>query len=567
MSLADNRTQLQDSNNNAEVSGDSDAQPDSNTTEAGLVIEGGTALQFQVTNAQEHLLYEDDLSGTLISEDLSDSTVYIMIKDNLADTFANLGGLICLNDGLDGAGGDDIGYAVAGVDVGGLPYAKKYACYKLDVSVIVAAPGTDDVDFFTYNGLEANLDQTAILQVGYGSIHLAKGQGTIPNAWFDGIYIIPNSVSATTGYAATIAGGTEGSPETMTDLVGDDEAVGAGLFSNPIGSAYYIFGPTEWGDSGTATTGFAGTDEQWYFLGDNGGGHSVGVSHFPMRLIGNETGTNTFILTRVSMINTGTPAEFDFSDADFDKVQLVGCVFTDFGVITMPAQDVDKFCNDTVFNNCAQAVLNNLDMNGCTFNGTTDPLGAILWDTAGDEDNQDNFTFNSDGTGHAIEISLNTASLSTFAIFGYTVSGYETVDDGTTGNTVFIVDNALDGDVDINVTNGVGTFSYERAAGYTGTVNVIQSVTLTVQVNDSDGNGVSGARVRIEEDPAGTLISEGSADGTGEHTDSFSGSTPQAVLIKVRLKGFKPFRTTGTITGDGLTVTATMLTDSIVDLP
>lgn len=563
MSLADGRTHLQDSNNNAEVSSDSDASPDSNTTEAGLVIEGGTALQFQVTNAQEHLLYEDDLGGTLISVDLSDQTVYIMIKDNLADTFANLGGLICLNDGLAGAGGDDIGYAVAGVDVGGLPYEKKYACYKLDVSVVVAAPGVDNTDFFTYNGVEANLDHTTILQIGYGSIHLAKAVGTIPNAWFDGIYIIAND-----SFAATIAGGTEGAPETMTDLVADDVAVGAGMFSNPIGAAYYVFAPTEWGDSGTATTGFAGTDEQWFLLGDNGGGHSVGVEHFPMRLIGNATGTNTFVLTRVSFINTGTPAEFDFSDTNFDKVKFTGCVFTDLGVITMPAQVAsDKFCDDSVFNNCAQAILNDLDMDGCTFNGATDALGAIFWDTAGDEANQVNSTFNSDGTGHAISISLNTASLTTFNISGYTVSGYETVDDGSTGNTVFIVDNALDGDVTINVTGGVGTFSYERAAGYTGTVLVVQSVTLTVQVNDSDGNGISGARVHIEEDPGGTLVSQGTANGAGLHTDSFTGSTPQAVLIKTRLKGFKNFRTTGSISGTGLSVTSTMLTDDIVDLP
>lgn len=563
MSLADNRTQIQDCDATGDISGDSDAAPQSRTTESGLVIEGGSSIQFQVTNAQEHILFDLDSGGTSINRDMSDETVYIMIKDNLADTFANLGGLICLNDGLDGAGGDDIGYAVAGVDVGGLPYLKKFACYKLDVSVIVATPGTDNVDFFTYNGLEANLDQTAVRQIGYGSIHLAKGQGTIPNAWFDGIYAIAND-----SFAATVAGGTEGTPETMADLVGDDEAVGAGMFSNPIGSSYYIFAPTEWGDSGTATTGFAGTDEQWFFLGDNGGGHSVGVGHFPMRLLGNSTGTNTFILTRVALINTGTPAEFDLSDANFDKVQFNGCVITDFGAITWPAaNDADKFCNDTVFNNCAQMVINATNMDGNTFNGTTDPLGAILWDTAGDETNQDNLTFNSDGTGHAIEISLNTASLTTFNIDGYTVSGYETVDDGSTGNTVFIVDNALDGDVDINVTNGAGTFSYERAAGYTGTVNVIQSVTLTVQVNDSDGNGISGARVRIETSPGGTLVSEGSTDGTGEFTDSYTGSTPQVVLLKVRLKGFKPFRTTGTISGTGFTATATMTTDRIVDLP
>ena len=100
-----------------------------------------------------------------------------------------------------------------------------------------------------------------------------------------------------------------------------------------------------------------------------------------------------------------------------------------------------------------------------------------------------------------------------------------------------------------------------------GTYDVNNNVNLDVQVNDSNGNGISGARVRVEDDPAGTLVSEGSTDGTGLHNDSLGFTIPQDVLIKVRLKGFKPFRTTGQITSDGLTVTATMQTDRIVDLP
>jgi hypothetical protein len=95
-----------------------------------------------------------------------------MIKDNLHDSFANLGGQIVMDDTADGTSTTTIGYAVAGYDVIGLPYEKKYSAMKLDVSVIVASPGTSGVDFFQHNGTEANLDQTIIKQVGYGSIHL-----------------------------------------------------------------------------------------------------------------------------------------------------------------------------------------------------------------------------------------------------------------------------------------------------------------------------------------------------------------------------------------------------------
>lgn len=565
MALTDNRTHLQDSNNSNEVSGDSDASPQSNTTESGLVIEGGTALEFQVTNSQEHVLYDQDLAGNTFVLDFRLSTIYIGIKDNLADTFANLGGLICLNDGVDGGGGDDIGYAVAGVDVGGLPYAKKYAFYKLDVSVVDAAPGTDNVDFFTYNGTEANLALNSIRQVGYGSIHLAKGQGTIPNAWFDGIYYIAND-----SYAATVSGGTSGTPETMPDLVGDDETVGAGMFSNPIGAAFYIFAPTEWGDAGTGNSGFEGIDEQWYYLGDNGGGHAVGVGHFPMRLIGNATGTNAFRQTRVTNINVGTRAEFDFSNANFDELELVGTGWVDFGVLTFPSQDASKFVNDSTFINCDQAYLSSCDMDGNTFEGSNDANGAILWDENSNEENQDNLTFNSDGTGNAINVAPTGAGPFVFNITGYTFDGYAG-QSGTAGNRVFYIDpvnndadtitiNITDGSA-LNVQGGGNGFSYELAPGVTGTPTINNTVTLQVSVVDQNNNAVPYASVTIANASTRAIISEGVANNLGVYTDSTYNYTADVNVLLITRKSspgdtrYLPVEPPATIESTGLTST------------
>jgi hypothetical protein len=112
MALTDNRTQLQDCENVNEVAGDSTADPQSNTTESGVVIEGTTALQFQVTNAQEYLAYDQDSAGNTFNLDLSDSTVYVMIKDNLHDSFANLGGQIVMDDTADGTSTTTIGLSL-----------------------------------------------------------------------------------------------------------------------------------------------------------------------------------------------------------------------------------------------------------------------------------------------------------------------------------------------------------------------------------------------------------------------------------------------------------------------
>lgn len=576
MALTDNRTQLQDCENVNEVATDSNADPQSNTTEAGVVIEGTTALQFQVTNAQEYLAYDQDLNGNTFNLDLSDSTIYMMIKDNLHDSFANLGGQVVLADTADGVSTDVTGYAVAGYDVIGLPYEKKYSAMKLDVSVVVASPGTANVDYYDHAGAEANIDHTAILQVGYGSIHLIKGQGTIPNTFFDGIYYIANSTSATTGYAATVSGGTVGTPETMTDLVGDDITVGAGLFANPKGSEYNIFAPTEWGDTGTGSSYFSGTDEQWYYLGDNGGGHAVGANHFPMRVVGNATGTNSFAQLRVSNINVGTRAQFYWDDANFDIIDLDQTTWVDFGAMTWAAEDVDKNCNNSTFINCDQATLGGMNMDGNTWIGTTNANGAVLMSaTPTEADNQINSTFISDGTGNAIEISLNTASLTTYSITGITVDGYAG-QSGTAANRVFYIDNALDGDVTINISGGTATnvqgggsgFSYEVAAGYTGTVTINQTVTLTVTVTDSNGDAVEGARVRIENASTGALISNGTTNASGVYTDAtYNYGGDLSVRTKIRLKGYKPFRTLGTIVSTGISVGATLITDTIVDLP
>ena len=569
MALTDNRTQLQDSENVNEVAGDSSADPQSNTSEAGVVIQGTNALQFQVTNAQEYLAYDQDLAGSTFNLDLSDSTIYAMIKDNLHDSFANLGGQIVLADTADGVSTTVIGYAVTGYDVIGLPYEKKYSAMKLDVSVVVASPGVSGTDFFQHAGTEASLDQTIIKQVGYGSIHLIKGQGTIPNTFFDGIYYIANG-----SYAASITGGTVGTPETMTDLVGDDVTVGAGMFANPKGSEYNIFAPTEWG-AATGDTYFEGTDEQWYYLGDNGGGHAVGATHFPMRLLGG-TGTNSFAQTRVTNINTGTRAEFDWSDANFDIIALDTTTWIDFGAITCPAEDVDKNCDAGTFINCDQMILNGMNMDSNTWIGSTDAGGAVLLSvTPTEADNQTNSTFISDGTGHAMEISLNTASLTTYSLSGLTTDGFAG-QSGTAGNRVFLIDNALDGDVTINISDGTALnvvgggsgFSYEVAAGYTGTVSINQTVTLTVTVTDSAGAVVEGASVRIENASTGAQIAQGTTNASGVFTDAtYNYGGDLSVRTKVRLKGYKPFRTLGTIISTGISVGVTLQTDSIVDLP
>jgi hypothetical protein len=521
---------------------------------AGQFYEGTAAVEAQHSNNDDELYTTTDSAGVGLNIDMSDVTAYVLLKDSLPQTFANRGVQILLGDGT-----DRIGYSVGGSDAQGLPVGPFFNVYKLDVSVIVAAPGTN---FAVYAGSEANLAQTTITQFGIGTFHNAKAQGNVANLSLDRMTYHANG-----SYGLRINGGTVGTPETMADVQADDVTNGWGMVANPLGDLYYFFAPTEWGEpTANADAYFQATDEQWFWVGDNGGGRAVGATHFPFRVVGNATDTISYQLTNVTIVNTGTRAQFDMSDANVDVLELSAVTMTNVGAITFPAAAVNKFANDCTFNNCDQVYLSDLVCDGLTFNGSNNALGAVLWDGSSDPSAQDNVSFISDGTGHAIQISLDTASLTTFNIDGYEVSGYETANDGTTGNTVFLVDNAQDGDVTINITNGVGTFSYERAAGYTGTVTINQTVSVTITVVDTAGTPIQGAKVFLETTPGGVdVIPYGITDVNGQVSTSYAGATPQAVVGVVR-KGtaspvYKASPINATIGAGGLDATVTLVED------
>lgn len=570
MALADNRTQLQDSENVNEVAGDSTADPQSNTTESGLLIEGTTALQFQVTNSQEYVTYDQDSAGNTFNLDLSDSTIYCNVKDNLQDTYANLGVQIVLDDTADGTSTTTIGYRVAGVDVPGLSYEKKYAAYKLDVSVIVAAPGVSGTDFFQHNGTEANLDQTIIKQVGYGSIHLAKGQGTIPNAWFDGIYYIAND-----SYAATITGGTSGTPETMADVVGDDVTLGAAMFNNPKAKEYGIFAPTEWGDVGATDSYFSGDGEQWYFYGDNGGGHAVGAGHFPMRLVGG-SGTNSWVLNLCTMVNIGTRATFDMSSTAIETIEIDGGSWDGFGAIELPSSGgTSRYTRDIVFNDCDQITNNGADMDGCSILGSNvaADTGALLYDEASDPDGTlDNLTITKGANAHhAIDFGTNVDStLTSITLRGINFNSFGSTDDAndstvrflaTTGSlTLNLIDCTVDGASPV-ASGGGKNFSVDDAAGMTVTV-VVQPVTLEITVKDKNTLAViQGVQTSIHASDDDTQLMNEDTLASGIASESYAGVTPRGIYWRCRKSDdldnprYKAASGVDTITSDGFTLT------------
>lgn len=483
----DNRTQINDCEANTGWTGDDTANP---ISDAGSFIEGSGALSTQLSNSDEHMYTTQDSVGAgTFNLDWSDSTLYMNVKDNLNTTYALGGTQFVISDGT-----DTIGYDVGGNDAVGMPYKFFYAANKLDVSVIVTTPGS----FATYAGTEANLAQSASTGIGYASLHTAKAVGSIDNVIMDGFYYIAND-----SYALTINGGTIGTPETMADVAGDDETNGWGLVANPFGSQYIFFGPTEWGESAAAADHyFTASGEQWYWMGDNAGGHTVGATHFPFRVTANATDAGSFVIGSVAIVNTGTGSEFDCSNTDIDTLEIDTCSMSGLASFSSPSTGgTSRFCTNTIFSECGQITHNGASMNGCTvggYEGTANTSAMIYNETANPNGVMDNITFTK-GTAatHAIEFGLS--SPTTMTLTGINFSGYNAAN---ANNDSAIHVKRTSGTVDITVSGGSGIVSYRTDGA---TVNIISgAVDVTANAALKDGTAVENARVFLK-----------ASDGTG----------------------------------------------------
>lgn len=537
----DNRTIINDCDANTGWSGSDSATV---TTLAGLFFEGASSLSTQYSNVQEDMsTTEDSVGGGTFSLDWSDSTLYMILKDNLIADFATLGVQIIIGD----ATPDTIGYRVGGNDAVGVPLSLGFSTYRLDVSVIVATPGTDAVDFQTVAGTEANLAQTACTHIGYGGEHTAKAQGAIDNAFMDCFRYIANG-----SYALTINGGTVGTPETMADVVGDDITNGWGMVANPLGQQYLFAAPTEWGDPPTATADsyFTATGEQWYWVGDNGGGHALGATHFPFRVAGNSTGTNSWVVDGVVIVNTGTRAQFDMSDAEMNILEMDGCSLVGLGAIELPSSGgTSRFSTNTIFSDCDQVTNNGADMDGSSvlLSNVAADTGALLYNEASDPDGTlDNLTISSGAAAHHA-IDFGTAvdsSLTSITLRGIDFSGFGAVDDAdastvrflaTTGSlTLNLIDCTVDG-VSPVASGGGQNFSVDDAAGITITV-VVAPVTLQITVTDkADSLPIQNVQtsIHLADSPFTELMNEDTT-ASGIASESYAGATPVDIVWRTR---------------------------------
>lgn len=520
----DNRTTLNACDSNTGWGGD-DGTPTarSGADFAGLYYENGISLSFQHSDADEHTYYTD---GT--GWDLSDATVFLIVKDNQQDTIANGGMKYILGDGT-----DRIGVETNGSDDPGVLLDSLF--YGMVLDVTNRASFTQHV----FAGVLANLTTTAITQVGFGSFHLAKAQGAIDNIYLDRLSYIANDSAA-----FTINGGTSPTPETWADFQGDDVTNGWGVCGNPFGDVFQMNASFDIGDATASTASyFSMTGVQLFLYGQ-----TYGAGHFFWGLTSNSGATNQLVIDGCQIVSiagpNGSECDFNWNETNFNNIQVDGSLFVDVGTWTLPANSATRWIRTSIIDSPTQVAPNGMEISDTTLiAGTnTDANGIMLLDTSGDSNNCANLIFTDDGAGHAIYITAT----GTYDFDNFTFSA------GFTGTgTNAAVYNNSGGAVTINVQNGGDTPSVRNGASASTTIN--NAVTVRV-----DGVAEGTACKVIANETVGTItlgdvIVEGLANSSGVvETTTFNyeaAFNPSGldVLIRARNQGIP----TAAIADDG----------------
>ncbi len=359
----------------------------------------------------------------------------------------------------------------------------------------------------------------------------------------------------TTGLGLRVDAGTGASPNAFEDVRSTDEDTNYWGWWSSVQGAFLAKGKLFIGPAtGTTTSVFRDNNVSVLWAEED---VAADFYEFDMR------GANTECTWELLNISIGGTARWGIT-LDSGMGSTTGgftdtnSTFIGYGTLTLNQYAV---LTGTNFIDGTRVVQNDAELDGIA---VTDPnvtagVAAILSDNPADIKNG---TFTSNGTGHAIEI--DTAG--TYSFDNNTFSGYSTTVDND--KAVWFNPTGGTGNLVLNVINGGNISASSIRNSSSGSVTVNNTVTLQVNVADTDGTAIEGARVRIENAGTGAEITQGSTNASGVYSDStYSYAGDVAVTTKVRLKGYRFFRTGGTITSNGLTVGATLSDDPIVDLP
>lgn len=508
-------------------------------------VEATGCLGMVVSNTTHNAYY------TISSTDIQNNLIYAWIFHRAQlDTKANGGVMIQLGDGT-----NRIGFHVAGSDYDGFRHSEGpvgWQCVVIDTGNL---PASSTV----FAGSLGSLNLAAITQIGVAFKTTVKAVGGVDNCFWDVLR------RGTAGQGLMVTGGTSGDPGTWEQIATADRAVtnqaAYGIVRKLGEGVYGVQGPITFGGSGAENTYFKDTGATVVFeeRGLAASRYSIttqegsGSTEFYM---GTATGAGTTLNgingCTIIMPASATGAVFTATDVDITDVGLYNCRLVGFGGGVSFSSDATTGPNHevagTTFRKCGQVVAGRVVMRNNLFTESVTEAGAMLWNENINISNC-SFTNNTQGTnGSGVE--HPSAAGTPYSYTAMKFSGNDKDVNNSSGSAITI-------NADPNSNPGTYTGS---------TVTFVNTVTLTITCLNEAGLAVPGVRTRIETDPAGTLITEGTTNGSGVFTDSYNYTGDQAVKVIVRLKGYKNNQALGMITG-AFSQGFTMLRDQAVDLP
>jgi hypothetical protein len=238
------------------------------------------------------------------------------------------------------------------------------------------------------------------------------------------------------------------------------------------------------------------------------------------------------------------------ADAD---VALDNCTFIDMDSFIFSVSTNAVTIDGSIFRRCGLVTQGGATFESCVFD---EPSGAVAF-LVDDLDIVDNCIFNSDGTGHALELDASMAGNS-YTMSGCSFVGYAATD-GSTGNEAIY--NNTDGPVTIGV--GTGQIPTVHDDGTSVTI-ITASVPVYIIVKDENGDPIQNVWVGIYKTSDRTEIMNQETDVNGEVDTGYTESTPEEVEVRCRkassgddprYKNYSSLQTIATTTGLSLAVT------------
>ena len=336
------------------------------------------------------------------------------------------------------------------------------------------------------------------------------------------------------GDGITVTGGTSGTPEALADVVGDNAVEGILDESDGV---YLLNGAIEFGDSaGTGDMYFQDSDQliaskshyRSFTTANRGTAESlVSASHYSVDVVGNATGTTSFVLGNKSgslgysgcTLKTGGNRKIILTctDTDADIFKLYGSTFINLGAISFPTYVVDdREVISSSFAGCLQIDPSTCTFNNCVISGSADSAtGAMLLDASGSA-NMSALTFISGGTGHAVYIP--NGATGTYGFTDFAFAGY-----GATTTTDAMVYNDSAGAVTIEQNGTTPSVTYRNGTSATTTVTASYILTMT--------DLVDGSQVTIVNSSTRTELQNSAVTGTGIVTYTHAGGETVDILV------------------------------------